>query len=82
MKSITFALAGVLLAAVAGTAVAAELPDLKGRTIQAVTENAYTPLNFADPRPDRASAGSTTPSTKSASGSTPRSRGTRWRGIR
>jgi polar amino acid transport system substrate-binding protein len=50
MKSITFALAGVLLAAVAGTAVAAELPDLKGRTIQAVTENAYTPLNFADPK--------------------------------
>ena len=38
MKSITFALAGVLLAAVAGTAVAAELPDLKGRTIEAVTE--------------------------------------------
>jgi polar amino acid transport system substrate-binding protein len=50
MKSITFALAGVLLAAVAGTAVAAELPDLKGRTIQAVTENVYTPLNFADPK--------------------------------
>jgi polar amino acid transport system substrate-binding protein len=50
MKSITFALAGVLLAAVAGTAVAAELPDLKGRTIEAVTENAYTPLNFADPK--------------------------------
>jgi polar amino acid transport system substrate-binding protein len=50
MKSITFALAGVLLAAVAGTAIAAELPDLKGRTIQAVTENAYTPLNFVDPK--------------------------------
>jgi polar amino acid transport system substrate-binding protein len=31
-------------------AVAAELPDLKGRTIVAVTENAYTPLNFADPK--------------------------------
>jgi len=28
---------------------AADLPDLKGRTIIAVTENAYTPLNFADP---------------------------------
>jgi len=50
MKSITFALAGVLLAAMAGTTIAAELPDLKGRTIQAVTENAYTPLNFADPK--------------------------------
>jgi polar amino acid transport system substrate-binding protein len=31
-------------------AVAAELPDLRGRTIVAVTENAYTPLNFADPK--------------------------------
>lgn len=28
---------------------AAGLPDLKGRVIQAVTENAYTPLNFVDP---------------------------------
>lgn len=26
------------------------LPDLKGRTIVAVTENAYTPLNFVDPK--------------------------------
>ncbi len=25
------------------------LPDLKGRTVKAVTENAYTPLNFVDP---------------------------------
>ncbi|HTO27830.1 MAG TPA: basic amino acid ABC transporter substrate-binding protein, partial [Devosia sp.] len=25
------------------------LPDLGGRTIVAVTENAYVPLNFADP---------------------------------
>lgn len=31
-------------------AVAADLPDLKGRTIVAVTENAYVPLNFADPK--------------------------------
>jgi len=30
-------------------ALAAELPDLGGRTISAVTENAYVPLNFADP---------------------------------
>lgn len=30
-------------------AIAAELPDLDGRVVEAVTENAYTPLNFADP---------------------------------
>ena len=29
---------------------AAGLPDLKGRTVVAVTENAYTPLNFVDPK--------------------------------
>lgn len=29
---------------------AQDLPDLKGRAIVAVTENAYTPLNFADPK--------------------------------
>lgn len=29
---------------------AQSLPDLGGRTIVAVTENAYTPLNFADPK--------------------------------
>jgi polar amino acid transport system substrate-binding protein len=33
----------------AATPAAAELPDLGGRTIKAVTENAYVPLNFADP---------------------------------
>ena len=26
------------------------MPDLGGRTVKAVTENAYTPLNFADPK--------------------------------
>jgi polar amino acid transport system substrate-binding protein len=31
-------------------AAAESLPDLGGRTIVAVTENAYTPLNFADPK--------------------------------
>lgn len=31
-------------------AFAQDLPDLGGRTIQAVTENAYYPLNFADPQ--------------------------------
>lgn len=43
-------LAAVTLIAVSSvTLVAAELPDLGGREIRAVTENAYTPLNFADP---------------------------------
>lgn len=49
LKSI---LAGGLLAAIAAgvqPAAAEELPDLGGRTIVAVTENAYTPLNFVDP---------------------------------
>lgn len=34
---------------VTGFTHAASLPDLQGRTILAVTENAYTPLNFIDP---------------------------------
>jgi polar amino acid transport system substrate-binding protein len=38
-------------AAGAGTA---GLPDLKGRTVVAVTENAYTPLNFVDPKTGKA----------------------------
>jgi polar amino acid transport system substrate-binding protein len=42
--------AATLLAALALPASAAELPDLGGRTVRAVTENAYTPLNFADPK--------------------------------
>ena len=33
---------------------AAALPDLKGLTIVAVTENAYTPLNFVDPKSGKA----------------------------
>lgn len=33
---------------------AAGLPDLQGRVIQAVTENAYTPLNFVDPKTGQA----------------------------
>jgi len=53
--ALTFALSGCAKpAAAAGTASAptmsAGLPDLKGRTIIAVTENAYTPLNFVDPK--------------------------------
>jgi len=47
MNKITIAAAALLL--FAGPA-AAELPDLGGRTVKAVTENAYVPLNFADPK--------------------------------
>jgi len=39
-----------LVLGLAAPAVAQDLPDLGGRTIVAVTENAYTPLNFADPQ--------------------------------
>lgn len=42
----------VLAAALAGIALpsfAQDLPNLEGRTIKAVTENAYYPLNFEDP---------------------------------
>lgn len=42
-----FAAIAVLL--MGTTSFAQSLPDLKGRTILAVTENAYTPLNFVDP---------------------------------
>src|SRR5690606_24542709 len=49
MKPMIFAAAALLAAFTAGTAIAQDLPDLGGRTIRAVTENAYTPLNFADP---------------------------------
>ncbi len=48
MKSLAILAAAV--AATIGVAHAASLPDLKGRTVIAVTENAYTPLNFADPK--------------------------------
>ncbi|WP_338721775.1 transporter substrate-binding domain-containing protein [Devosia sp. XK-2] len=41
-------LAGAALALVTVPAAAQDLPDLGGRTIHAVTENAYYPLNFAD----------------------------------
>jgi polar amino acid transport system substrate-binding protein len=52
MKPVFVALAASLIAAglVAPVLAADALPDLKGRTIRAVTENAYTPLNFADPK--------------------------------
>jgi polar amino acid transport system substrate-binding protein len=46
----TVVLAATSLALAAGAALAAGLPDLGGRKVIAVTENAYTPLNFADPK--------------------------------
>jgi polar amino acid transport system substrate-binding protein len=49
MKPLMTLVAAALTLA-AGAASAAELPDLGGRTVKAVTENAYTPLNFADPK--------------------------------
>lgn len=48
MKSLVLALTATF--ALAAPALAQDLPDLQGRTIRAVTENAYTPLNFADPK--------------------------------
>jgi polar amino acid transport system substrate-binding protein len=51
MKILLLALAASVVSLVSALpAGAAALPDLKGRTIIAVTENAYTPLNFADPK--------------------------------
>ena len=48
MKKLLLALAASLTLLTATTA--QDLPDLGGRTIRAVTENAYPPLNFADPK--------------------------------
>jgi ABC-type amino acid transport/signal transduction systems, periplasmic component/domain len=42
-------LASAALVLLALPAQAQDLPDLEGRVIRAVTENAYYPLNFADP---------------------------------
>ena len=42
------ALAALATLALSMPAYAEDLPDLGGRTIHAVTENAYYPLNFAD----------------------------------
>lgn len=39
-----------LIAASISLSFASDLPNLEGRTIVAVTENAYTPLNFVDPK--------------------------------
>jgi polar amino acid transport system substrate-binding protein len=48
LKTIVIAAMSVVAATV--VAGAAGLPDLDGRKVVAVTENAYTPLNFADPK--------------------------------
>ena len=50
MTSKAIAAAATLLALGLAPAAAQDLPDLEGRTIRAVTENAYYPLNFADPQ--------------------------------
>lgn len=53
MKRIAVAFVALLIAMTA-FAQAKALPDLKGRTIRAVTENAFTPLNFVDPKTGKA----------------------------
>lgn len=50
MKLALTAAASLLALAFVLPAAAQGLPDLGGRTIHAVTENAYYPLNFADPK--------------------------------
>ncbi|MEO0911448.1 MAG: transporter substrate-binding domain-containing protein [Pseudomonadota bacterium] len=41
---------GAALLALAGPLAAADLPDLEGREVVVVTENAYPPLQFVDPK--------------------------------
>lgn len=51
MKQPFFAtLCALIMTLVPVTSQAQALPDLNGRTIVAVTENAYAPLNFIDPK--------------------------------
>ena len=52
MKKIVLILA--LIVPGLGLSAQASLPNLGGRTIVAVTENAYTPLNFVDPKSGQA----------------------------
>ncbi len=49
MIKITALLASASLVLAAAPVLAQDLPDLEGRVIHAVTENAYYPLNFAGP---------------------------------
>ncbi|MGA2975463.1 MAG: transporter substrate-binding domain-containing protein [Spirochaetia bacterium] len=53
MKKIVCALFAVLIT-VSGFGQTKALPDLKGRTIRAVTGNDFTPLNFVDPKTGKA----------------------------
>lgn len=46
----TLALAAAGFAAALAPAAAQDLPDLQGRTVVVVTENAYPPLQFVDPK--------------------------------
>ena len=52
-RFVLFAIALALFAAIPSFS-QNKLPDLKGRVIVAVTENAYTPLNFIDPKTGKA----------------------------
>ncbi|MGO4447923.1 basic amino acid ABC transporter substrate-binding protein [Phyllobacterium sp. TAF24] len=47
-------LAGLMLATVPFSALAAQLPDLGGKKVAVVTENAYPPLQFIDPKTGKA----------------------------
>jgi polar amino acid transport system substrate-binding protein len=51
MNRFKFALAGLLACVLAPAAASADtLPDLGGKTVTVVTENAYPPLQFVDPK--------------------------------
>lgn len=54
LAALTFAGCAPSAPAPAAGKAAAGLPDLNGRVIKAVTENAYTPLNFVDPKTGQA----------------------------
>jgi polar amino acid transport system substrate-binding protein len=54
MKLRSILLAGLLLALTPFSAWAADLPDLGGRKVAVVTENAYPPLQFVDPKTGKA----------------------------
>jgi polar amino acid transport system substrate-binding protein len=49
-RRLAIASAALIALSVSAAHAADALPDLKGRTIVAVTENAYPPLNFKDPK--------------------------------
>ncbi len=53
MRKIVIVLTAFFIASAAFAQTKA-MPDLKGRTIRAVTENAFTPLNFVDPKTGKA----------------------------